>query len=89
VYHGRSTTETDPAINLAPAPPGLAKKMLTYLSKSEIKTVCFILDIHYDHLEGDTLSDKVNDLIFYCRRKGRVAALVHACAEQNPSLHWG
>ena len=89
VYHGTKGSDSDPSLNLAPAPPNLHHQMVNYLSKSDINTICFYLNVDYDRLAGDTLDDKVTALITYCRRNNRVADLLKACAERNPSRQWG
>lgn len=88
-FHGQRGSDPDPSLNLAPAPPKLHDQMVNYLSKSDINTICFYLNVDYDRLAGETLDDKVTALITYCRRNNRVADLLQACAERNPSRQWG
>lgn len=88
-FHGAKGPDPDPAVNLPPIPVGLHSEMLNYLSKSDINTICFYLDVDYNRLAGETLDDKVAALITDCRRKNRVADLLQACAQRNPSRRWG
>ncbi|MDA0244867.1 MAG: hypothetical protein OT477_15730 [Chloroflexi bacterium] len=88
-FYGQRGPDPDPSLKLPPAPPNLHHQMVSYLSKSDINTICFYLNVDYDRLEGETLDDKVTALIIYCRRHNRVADLLKACAERNPSRQWG
>jgi tetratricopeptide (TPR) repeat protein len=62
--------------------------LCTYFNKSELRTLCFDLSINYENLPGDTLADKVRELIIFCHRYGQIAVLVNQCRELRPVVSW-
>jgi hypothetical protein len=62
--------------------------MLEYLSRSEIKTIAFDMQIDYDRLAGENLDEKVVSLILASQRQNQVAELVALCRHTNDSIGW-
>jgi hypothetical protein len=71
-------------INLAQ----LRKEITKSFTKGELNTLCFDLNIEYEDLSGDRLEDKARELVQYCRRRGRLLALVQYCREVRPHIGW-
>jgi hypothetical protein len=71
-------------INLSLLRQGIAKSF----NKSELSTLCLDLDIEYEDLSGDTLTDKSRELVLYCRRRGQLLALVEYCRQERPHIAW-
>ncbi|MBX3058532.1 MAG: hypothetical protein KF770_18875 [Anaerolineae bacterium] len=67
-------------------------KLRTLIEKhfdlAEIKTLCFDLDIKYQNLSGDTLTEKVIELVKYCERHGRMSDLLLALQQARPKVSW-
>lgn len=54
--------------------------------ESELKLLCFKLDIDYEILPGENKSDKVMELILYCRRREILEQLVDEIILERPFL---
>ena len=59
-----------------PSRTELHKILITYFNESELRDLCFRLDIDYEELPGSTKSDKARELITYAERNGRYEELV-------------
>lgn len=66
----------------------LRTQMSQLFNKSELATLCFDLGINYENISGDTLDDKVQNLILFCQRRTRLGDLVHACQRSRPHVSW-
>jgi hypothetical protein len=51
----------------------------TYFNNSELRDLCFRLDIDYENLPGEGKASKARELILYCERQGRTRDLAEAC----------
>ncbi len=51
---------------------------------SEIKVLCFDLQIDYENLAGETKKAKVLSLVQYCQKQKRLDLLVAFCEQQRP-----
>lgn len=54
--------------------------------ESEIKEICFYLDVDPENLEGKTKREKIISLITYCERRQRIHLLVTQCVNLRPHL---
>lgn len=59
-----------------------------YFNVSELRTLCFNINIDYEDLIGETKEDKVRELLLYCTRHGSVTELVNACRQARPQVDW-
>lgn len=56
---------------------------------SELKTLCHDLAIPWEDLVGQSLTDKIRELIQYCERNRKVETLVDYCKCKRPrAFHW-
>ena len=53
---------------------------------SELRDLCFELDIDYEDLPGDSQSAKARELVLYARRHGLLAQLVEKVMRERPQL---
>lgn len=53
---------------------------------SELRDLCFILEIDYEDLPGETKSAKARELVLSCKRLGRMARLVEQLMADRPHL---
>jgi formylglycine-generating enzyme required for sulfatase activity len=67
----------------------LLANLVAYCSKEEIKTLCFILQVDFDSLAGDTKESIARELILLLERLNRVDELVARGKELRPGLAWG
>jgi len=54
----------------------------------EFKTLCFILNIDYDEIGGDTKSGKVRELILKMERESQIVGLIFAAKSLRPHDAW-
>lgn len=64
----------------------LYKILVERFNLSELKDLCFRLNIDYEQLEGDNKSDKARELITYCLRHGQIEDLLSACQALRPKV---
>lgn len=57
-------------------------------SISDIKEICFDLDINYENLEGGTLNTKVISLITHCNQLNIRNSLISKLHERRPNVDW-
>lgn len=55
-------------------------------SESELRDLCFVLEIDYEELPGDTKSAKARELVLHEKRHGRMARLVAQLMKDRPHL---
>lgn len=58
-----------------------------YFDKSELRSLCFELEIDYERLP-DTKEDAVRELILYVIRHGQLELLIERCHELRPKVTW-
>ena len=56
------------------------------LSISDIRDLCFELDIEYENLEDQTLRGSIRELIIKIRKMGQIPRLIDACNKIRPDL---
>lgn len=62
--------------------------LATLFSLSELRSLCFDLEIQYDNLHGDTIMEKSIELVDYCYRHGLKTTLVIECQKLRPHVFW-
>jgi hypothetical protein len=67
------------------SPQQLRQFLAENFNDSELRTLCFNLEVPYEDLSGSGKEDKVRELIEYCQRRGQYNKLVAACTEARPS----
>lgn len=89
-FFGQTSQPVDPTFsaNLQDAPANLRANIVQFLSAGEIKSVCFDLGIDYNRLPGQSLDEKVAELVLTSRRKHTVPDLIRACRAINAYPDW-
>jgi formylglycine-generating enzyme required for sulfatase activity len=59
-----------------------------YFDLSEFRDLCYRLGVSYSHLPGETLPDRMWELVLRIRREGRLADLLTFCAHLRPHVEW-
>lgn len=54
----------------------------------EFRDLCARLGIKYDNLRGETLSDRIHDLVQMMDRREQLGDLLKLCAELRPNIDW-
>lgn len=57
----------------------LRDKVKSHFKKSELRDLCLELGVDYEDLPGERKSDKVRELILFCKHRGEMSSLVHRC----------
>ena len=66
----------------------LRKLIEKHFSLSDLKTLCFDLNITYANLPGDTLRDKSRELIDFCVRNDCLNELLEKLKMERPKVNW-
>src|SRR4029453_7991392 len=56
--------------------------------ESELKTLCFDLDISYENLPGSSKADRARELVAYCERHACTRTLIQTGAQLRPDIDW-
>jgi hypothetical protein len=57
-------------------------------SPDELRRLCFDLRLEYENIPGQTLDEKVRELLAYFDRRGQLAQLIEKCRQERPHLPW-
>ena len=57
-------------------------------SESDLKDLCFDLDIDYDDLPDSSRKDKIREVILYLKRRKRIPEFIQICRDKRPHTHW-
>ncbi|MDJ0753089.1 MAG: caspase family protein [Ardenticatenaceae bacterium] len=89
-FFGSGKEPVDPSFpeELPDVPANLRHNMLNYLSRAEIKGISFDLGFDYNRLPGESLDERVAELILTCQRQNKVRELMQACQETNSNVNW-
>lgn len=63
----------------------LSKLIRRHYDLGEFKSLCFELQVEYDDLPGETLTNRVEALVEYLERRGRVQELLKLIKQQRPN----
>ena len=81
-----------PAANKIADDPDLRLELREHLDKhfnlSELKSLCFYLGVDEEHLAGAERMGKIENLIAYMERHGRLPELIRAAGQQRPQVEW-
>lgn len=66
----------------------LLQKMSSAFSDSDLRDLCFRLNVEYDDIEGNSRHDKIRELVIYMQRRGRLPELIAETAALRPKLDW-
>lgn len=64
----------------------LRECIVIYFNESEIKDVCFDLQVDYESLSGQGKSDKARELVAFFKRRGQIDELVSLLCQQRPKI---
>lgn len=66
----------------------LRKLLVNSFDLEELRVLCFDMGVEYEDLAGKTKTTKMQDLIQYLKRRGRLQQLIDAAAEERPNVNW-
>lgn len=64
----------------------LREILISRFNESELRDLCFVLDVDYDALGGDDKADKARELVLYLARLDRVPELAATIRRQRPNV---
>jgi len=66
----------------------LRRYLRDLFDESELRDLCFDLEIDFDGLQGEGKGDKVRELLAYVERRGRTNELLELCRRLRPNVSW-
>ena len=66
----------------------LLEMLRAYFDETELRDICFVLDIDYEVLSGTSKADKTRELIAYVDRRGELPQLLATCEGLRPHVSW-
>jgi hypothetical protein len=66
----------------------LHQMLVAYFNDSELREICFTLQIDYESLAGQGKADKARELIEYVRRRGHINQLEMLVHQRRPHVSW-
>ncbi len=66
----------------------LSQKITKCFNDSELRSLCFGLDIDYDSLVGEGKSGKARELVAYLQRRNCLPDLITICRRERPNVLW-
>ena len=66
----------------------LRQNLVTAVNDSELRDLCFDMNVDYESLNGENKADKARELIAFCERRQVIADLIARCRELRPKVEW-
>jgi hypothetical protein len=66
----------------------LLKNVKSDFNESELRDLCFELDIEFDDLPGPSRKDKCRELISLMKRQKRIPEFIQICRNKRPNTQW-
>ena len=66
----------------------LRRQMVALFNLGELSTLAFDLSVDWDSLEGGNIESKVQSLILYLARRGRLGDLLTLLREERSDANW-
>ena len=66
----------------------IVQLLRNHFDESELRDLCFDLQINYEDLPGQSRRDKTRELVTFCQRRRQLPELVEACRQLRPNVSW-
>ncbi len=66
----------------------LRQNLVADFNDSELRDLCFDMNVDYESLNGENKADKARELIAFCELRQIVPDLVARCRELRPNTSW-
>jgi hypothetical protein len=66
----------------------LRKNLVEFFNDSELRDLCFDMNVDYESLNGQNKADKARELVAFCERRQVIADLVARCRKLRPKVEW-
>lgn len=82
----QETVSSTPVLRYTPEARNTLRQILwDHFNLTEIRDLCFELDIDFENLSGSSKPDKIRELILYCERHGLNDKLIQTCLRLRPN----
>ena len=65
--------------------PILRRKIARLFDDGELRSLCFDLEVTYDHLNGRNTKEKARELVAHIDKQGQIDELVELCRAEYPA----
>jgi hypothetical protein len=62
--------------------------LAAHFNESELRDLCFELDVDYEDLPGEGKTAKARELVAYHERRGLIPKLAEICRHLRPNVQW-
>ena len=66
----------------------LRQNLIKYFDDTELRDLCFDMEVDYQCLPGESKADKARELITYLEHRSRIPELIKRCKELRPNVAW-
>jgi uncharacterized protein YjbI with pentapeptide repeats len=66
----------------------LRQNLVAAFNESELRDLCFDMNVDYESLNGENKADKARELVAFCERRQSMPDLVARCRELRPNTSW-
>lgn len=66
----------------------LRQNIVAFFNDSELRDLCFDMNVDYESLKGENKADKARELVAFCERRQSMPDLVARCQELRPKVEW-
>ena len=66
----------------------IREQLVKYFNSSELRELCFQLNVDYEIINGENKIDKSRELLTYLQRRNRLVELVEYCNKRRPNVKW-
>lgn len=95
IYHSQRFNSSYPRGNMRDEKPEeqvktaqLRQLLINHFDESELRTLCFDIEVDYESLPGQSKADKARELAAYVRRHGQIGRLLSKCQEIRQHVDW-
>lgn len=67
----------------------LRQILVNRFNVSDLRDICFELEVEFEDLGGESKKDKARELLDYLKRRERILDLVRTGERLRPDIHWG
>ncbi len=68
--------------------PVIREQLVQCFNLSELRELCFQLDVDHEIINGENKIDKSRELLTYLNRRARVQKLIDYCSQERPHINW-
>ena len=66
----------------------LRQNLIKYFGDTDLRDLCFDMDVDYQCLPGESKADKARELVTHLEHRSRIPELIKRCKELRPNVDW-